>query len=279
MKEKSAATLQLDRRRFLEISCLGVGGALASGVICSAMAQSRNAMGADDASAPIAAMLVHPNMVLLDLVGPLTVLKILGADIHLVWKQKAPVSTDVGLPVQPTADFSECPKDVDVLFVPGGTVGTTQCMDDAQVMDFLADRGERARYVTSVCTGSLTLAAAGLLQGYKATSHWALIDFLPLMGAEISRERVVYDRNRITGGGVTAGIDFGLKLAETLADEETARRIQLILEYSPEPPYENGTPEEAGPERLAIARARRKGMDANAFEAAKRAGKRLGIRS
>jgi cyclohexyl-isocyanide hydratase len=191
-------------------------------------------------------MLVHPDMVLLDLVGPQTVLSIAMADIHLVWKNLDPVATDVGLPVSANATFATCPADLDVLFVPGGLKGSVALTQDKEVLAFLADRGARARYVTSVCTGSLLLGAAGLLNGYRATSHWYVRDILPLMGAIADPGRVVIDRNRITGGGVTAGLDFGLTLAAALRGDDYARRIQLLLEYAPKPPFDAGEPESAG---------------------------------
>ncbi|OJH33824.1 hypothetical protein BON30_46760 [Cystobacter ferrugineus] len=222
-------------------------------------------------------MLVYPKMVLLDLVGPLTVMNLLPAEVHLVWKDKSPVSTDVGLPVTASTTFAECPENLDVLLVPGGISGTVQCMNDLEVITFLSQRGASTKYVTSVCTGSLVLAAAGLLKGYRATSHWAVADLLPLMGARPARGRVVRDRNRITGGGVTAGLDFGLVLAALLKGEEEARRIQLTLEYSPAPPYRNGTPEEAGPERTAEVKRRRRALDEQARVAAEAARDRLGL--
>ena len=131
--------------------------------------------------------------------------------------------------------------------------------------------------MTSVCTGSLALAAAGLLKGYDATSHWQVASFLPRMGARHVNKRVVIDRNRMTGGGVTAGIDFGLTLAAYLKDEEAARRVQLILEYAPEPPFRNGTPEEAGPERVAAMTGQMPWMDSQVEAAVDAASKRLGV--
>lgn len=228
-------------------------------------------------SRPVVNMLVYPRMVLMDLIGPMTVMNILGAKVNLVWKDKTPVSTDVGIPITATTTLSECPSSPDVLFVPGGIMGTINCMNDSEVCDFIAAQGEMAQYVTSVCTGSLVLAAAGLLNGYKATSHWTVAELLPLMGASNTDERVVKDRNRITGGGVTAGIDFGLTLAALLKSEEDARRVQLILEYDPEPPFSNGTPQQAGPERVAAMRSMRPHMDEMAREASEIAGKRLGL--
>ena len=194
---------------------------------------------------PKIAMLVHPKMVMQDLVGPLTVFNILGCEIHLVWKNLQPVSTEIGIPVSPSTTFADCPRDLDVLFAPGGLAGTIAVMDDPDVLSFFADRGRRARYVTADCTGSLLLGAAGLLRGYKATSHWSVRDQLSLMGATPVRDRVVVDRDRITGGGVTAGIDFGLTLAAILKGQIAAEAAQLIIEYAPAPPFNAGIPETA----------------------------------
>ena len=224
-----------------------------------------------------AAMLVYSGMVLLDLAGPQTVLNVLGAEIHLVGETAAPVSTDVGIPVAPTTTFAGCPRDLDVLFVPGGLMGSVVCMGNQAILDFLVDRAASARFVTSVCTGGLVLGAAGLLRGYQATAHWGVADLLPLMGAVRSHGRVVHDRNRLTGGGVTAGLDFGLTLASLLRGQAEAERVQLILEYAPQPPFHAGTPEEIGPERLAQARSQRTWMDGKARDAALMAAKRLGI--
>lgn len=194
---------------------------------------------------PKIAMLVHPKMVMQDLIGPMTVFNILHSELHLVWKNLEPVSTDLGIPVTPSTTFEDCPKDLDVLFVPGGLAGSIALMDDKEVLDFLADRGERAKFVTSVCTGSLVIGAAGLLQGYKATGHWYIRDHLALLGATPVNERVVVDGNRITGGGVTAGIDFGLTIASILRSELDAKRYQLLIEYAPDPPFNAGLPETA----------------------------------
>jgi cyclohexyl-isocyanide hydratase len=129
-------------------------------------------------------------------------------------------------------------------------------MQDKQVLEFLATQGRAARYVTSVCTGSLLLGAAGLLEGYDAATHWAYMELLPMFGARPVRKRVVIDRNRVTGGGVTAGIDFGLRLAAELSSEAVAKAIQLALEYDPEPPFHCGNPASADPEIVATVRAR-----------------------
>jgi cyclohexyl-isocyanide hydratase len=227
------------------------------------------------ASAVQIAMLIHPEMVLLDLVGPHTVFSLTTADVPLVWRTRDAVMTSTGLPIVPTADFSECPEDLDVLFVPGGLKGSIALMNDDAVLDFLIDRARRAKYVTSVCTGSLVLAAAGLLKGYRATSHWYVRDLLPQMGAIADHGRVVIDRNRVTGGGVTAGLDFGLTLAALLRSADDACRIELVLGYAPAPPFHAGTPEEAGEALTREVLAGRAPMLASAREAAARAAKRL----
>jgi cyclohexyl-isocyanide hydratase len=216
-------------------------------------------------------------MVLLDLVGPQTILNILGSDIHLVAATKDPVSTDVGIPITPTATFAECPLNLDVLFVPGGLMGSIASMRDEATLTFLTDRGSRAKYVTSACTGGLVLGAAGLLRGYRATAHWGVVDLLPILGAIPVHERVVHDRNRLTGGGVTAGLDFGLTLAALLRGVPAAEHAQLIIEYSPHPPFHAGTPSEISPARLAFERRARVYMDADARAAAEAAAKRLGL--
>ena len=190
-------------------------------------------------------MLLYPGLTLLDLIGPQTVFSWF-ANTHLVWKTKDLVYSDTGIGMQPTCTFETCPRDLDILFVPGG-FGQNQLIGDAEVLAFLADRGPKAKYVTSVCSGSLLLGAAGLLKGYKATSHWAARDGLSAFGAIPTDARVVVDRNRITGGGVTAGIDFGLVILAKLRGDDAAKLTQLAMEYDPEPPFLSGSPKTAGP--------------------------------
>lgn len=223
------------------------------------------------------AMLLYPHMILLDMVGPQTILHVLGAEIHLVGETMAPVLTDVGISLAPTITFADCPSELDVLFVPGGLIGSIDCMRNQVVLDFLAEQAKTAKYVTSVCTGGLVLGAAGLLRGYQATAHWGVADLLPIMGAIRIHERVVQDRNRLTGAGATAGLDFGLTLAAVLRGQAEAERVQLVLEYAPQPPFHAGNADELSPERLAEARAERVWMDRQAREAALAAAKRLGI--
>jgi cyclohexyl-isocyanide hydratase len=197
------------------------------------------------------AMLLYPGLTLLDLIGPQTVFSWF-ADIHLVWKTTDPIASDTGIRIHPTHTFESCPRNLDVLFVPGG-FGQPKLMDDPAVLGFLADRAATSKYITSVCSGSLLLGAAGLLKGYKATSHWAARDGLTAFGAEPVDARVVVDRNRITGGGVTAGIDFGLVLLAKLRGDDAAKLTQLAMEYDPEPPFDSGSPKTADPTIVRLA--------------------------
>lgn len=203
------------------------------------------------------AMLVYPEFTALDLVGPLEVFSGLDDyEVKFVWKNTDWVKCDSGLTVKPNIAFDDCPENIAILFVPGGTWGTVQLMQDEEVLAFLRQYGSSAEFVTSVCTGSLLLGAAGLLQGYKATTHWCALDILKELGVDVLPERVVIDRNRITGGGVTAGIDFGLTLVAKLKGDEVAKKIQLILEYDPAPPFKSGTPNSADPELTKTTRKR-----------------------
>lgn len=201
-------------------------------------------------------MLLFPRLTQLDLTGPFEVLSQLSnTQVHLLWKTREPVRSATGMSILPTMTLDECPL-LDVLFVPGGP-GQVELMDDAAVLEFLAKQGGQARYLTSVCTGSLLLGAAGLLKGYRAACHWMAREELALLGAIPVAERVVVDRNRISGGGVTAGIDFGLSLAAILRGETEAKAIQLAMEYNSAPPFRSGSPELAGPELVAALKKRR----------------------
>jgi cyclohexyl-isocyanide hydratase len=198
--------------------------------------------------------LVFPDVTQLDLTGPAQVLsRVPGARVHLAWKTLEPLKTDVGFSLNPTTSFADCPP-LDVLCVPGG-MGVVGQINDAETLAFLRQQGASARYVTSVCNGSLLLGAAGLLQGYRSTCHWMWRHYLTQFGAEPVAARVVRDRNRLSGAGVTSGIDFAFTLATELAGEEAARMIQLGLEYDPQPPLDSGSPEKAGADRVARARA------------------------
>ena len=192
------------------------------------------------------AFLLFPGITQLDLTGPVQFLSRLpGARVDLVWDSLDPVPTDAGFSIMPTATFAQVPR-ADVLCVPGG-MGVAGVIDHAPALNWVRQIGAEAEWVTSVCTGALILGAAGLLQGYRATTHWAWHDLLALFGAEPVQARTVFDRNRVTGGGVTAGIDFALALMGRIAGEDHARAVQLGLEYDPAPPFDAGSPAKAGP--------------------------------
>jgi cyclohexyl-isocyanide hydratase len=199
--------------------------------------------------------LLFPRLTQLDLTGPYEIFhRVPGATVHLAWKDLAPVRTEAGFGILPTVTLADCPP-VDVLVVPGG-FGQVELMQDAAVLSFLRRQAEHARWVTAVCTGSLLLGAAGLLRGHRATTHWAYVELLAKFGATHAPGRVVRDRNRITAGGVTAGIDFGLAVVAELVDEATARKIQLAVEYDPAPPFDAGRPERSDPRHVAEIRSR-----------------------
>jgi len=189
-------------------------------------------------------MLLFENATQLDLTSAYEVFaRMPGARVSLLANTLEPVRTEWGLKITPDLSWTTAPA-FDVICVPGGW-GVNALLSDDALLDFLATQGETARYVTSVCTGALLLGAAGLLRGYRATTHWMSLDLLPLFGATPVAERVVRDRNRITGGGVTAGIDFALVLAAELFGESEAQRIQLAIEYDPHPPFNSGSPRTA----------------------------------
>src|SRR6204780_2896629 len=174
-------------------------------------------------------LVIFPKVTQLDLTGPVQVFSsVPGAQVHLIWKRLQPVSSTCVLTLTPTTTFADCPQP-DVICVPGG-VGTDDMVNDEEMLDFLRRQAAGAKYITSVCTGSLVLGAAGLLRGFRAATHWSAMDYLEKFGAVPTKTRVCVDRNRITGGGVTAGIDFALTLVSLLVDRKTAEMIQLGLE-------------------------------------------------
>jgi len=202
-------------------------------------------------------LLLFPRLTQLDMTGPFEVFsRIPGNTVHLLWKSREPVTADSGLAMLPTATFADCPP-LDVICVPGGP-GVLALMEDAEVLAFLRRTAATARYVTSVCTGSLVLGAAGLLKGRRATSHWMSRDFLREFGAEPVDARVVVDGNVYTGGGVTAGIDFALMIAAELRGADVAQEIQLAIEYDPKPPFDAGSPGTADKDLVARVTARSK---------------------
>jgi cyclohexyl-isocyanide hydratase len=220
-------------------------------------------------------LVIFPRVTQLDLTGPVQVFSsVPGAKLHLIWKRIEPVASDSVLTLTPTTTFADCPQ-LDVICVPGGA-GTDDMVNDQEMLDFLRNQAKGAKYITSVCTGSLVLGAAGLLRGYRAATHWTAMDFLDAFGATPTRTRVCVDRNRITGGGVTAGIDFALTLVSIMVDRQTAEAIQLRLEYNPAPPFNSGSPDTAPPEILALIQERIAPAQARRAEAIHRAAARLG---
>ncbi len=221
-------------------------------------------------------MVLFPDLTQLDLTGPYEVFaRTPGAEVHLLASSPEPVRSEWGLAIVPDSTFEDAPG-LDVLFVPGGP-GVGPAMEDEEVLGFLARREPEAGYVTSVCTGSLLLGAAGLLQGYRAATHWMYMDLLGLLGAEPVFERVVRDRDRITGGGVTAGIDFGLAVSAEIAGEESAKEIQLMMEYDPAPPFGSGSPESAERDLVERVTAARGPVKEKRAEVVRRARAKLGL--
>jgi cyclohexyl-isocyanide hydratase len=195
----------------------------------------------------IAGMVIFPGLTQLDLTGPYEVfIRLPGMKVLLIAESMEGVKSDHGLLLTPDATFDDAPQ-ADILFVPGGN-GVFNAMQHKKLLHFLQQQAKQAKYVTSVCTGSLVLGAAGLLSGYKATTHWLSINLLKLFNVEVQEQRVVVDRNRITGGGVTAGIDFGFYVAAALYGEHVAKEVQLMMEYNPAPPFNAGSPKTADPE-------------------------------
>jgi cyclohexyl-isocyanide hydratase len=226
-------------------------------------------------SAPLQiGLVIFPKVTQLDLTGPVQVFSsVPGAKVHLIWKRIEPVASDSVLTLTPTTTFADCPQ-LDVVCVPGG-LGTDDMVNDEEMLAFLCRQAKAAKYITSVCTGSLVLGAAGLLRGYRAATHWTAMEFLKEFGATPTNTRVCIDRNRVTGGGVTAGIDFALTLVALLADRRTAEAIQLRIEYNPAPPFNAGSPETAPAEIVAMIRERIAPSQARRGEMIKRAAKRL----
>jgi cyclohexyl-isocyanide hydratase len=187
---------------------------------------------------------IFPQLTQLDFTGPLQVLaRLPQSAMHIIAKSATPVPSDCGLSLVPTHTFANCPN-LDLICIPGG-FGVCEVIGDKETIDFVRQQARDAKYVTSVCTGAFVLGAAGLLQGRRATTHWAYTDLLPLVGATHEKARVVKDGGIITAGGVTSGIDFGLTIAAEVAGESRAQAIQLSIEYDPAPPFNAGHPDRA----------------------------------
>ena len=221
-------------------------------------------------------MLLFPRMTQLDLTGPYEVLaRLPNTKVDLVARTRDPVTTDRGMQIVPTVTYADCPQ-VEVIMVPGGP-GQQDLMEDEETLGFLRTQAAGAKYVTSVCTGSLVLGAAGLLKGRRATSHWNALEHLTLLGAIPVSEKVVVDGTIVTGAGVTSGIDFALQLAAILEGEQVAREIQLGIEYDPAPPFDSGSPNTAPTDMVETVRSRGAQLSQKRAVTAARVGRRLGV--
>ena len=280
----------MNRREFTVAGLGTIAAALAAPAVSAASASAAGAAaeagrsrqaGAD--ARPHIAFLLYEGMTALDLIGPAAVLANGNFRVDYVWRDMNPVVTestaDKRLALLPTATFADI-RETDVLCVPGTSNPYVQ-IERKDVVEWVALAGAGASWVTSVCTGSFILGAAGLLNGYKATSHWSLVDELAWFGAVPTPERVVRDRNRVTGAGITSGIDFGLLLYSLLRDEDAAKAKQLLLEYDPRPPFTSGSPETAAPGLVAAVRkgyaARLQEVAPRARQSLEEAAKRLGV--
>jgi cyclohexyl-isocyanide hydratase len=257
----------MDRRAFTQAALAGVAAAGAR----PAAAQT----GGFQAGAPAGGepfrigMIVFERMTNLDFVGPHDLLaRVPQAQIYTLGKTLKPMLSDARTIIVADTLLKDAPE-LDMIFI-GGGAGTTTLMEDKEVLDWLRERAPRAKWITSVCTGALVLGAAGLLRGYKAATHWTAMDILPILGAIPVHERVVVDRNRISGGGVTAGIDFGLVTIAQLWGQELAETIQLGNEYDPQPPFQSGNPRTASKAALANVHRMMDNMTRVRGEAAKR---------
>jgi cyclohexyl-isocyanide hydratase len=220
-------------------------------------------------------ILVFPKVQQLDLTGPFEVFSSWPeARVDLVWKTTEPLISSTGLWLRPTVGFKDTPQ-FDAICVPGGR-GVNELLLDEEVLEFLRAQAVAANFVTSVCTGALILGAAGLLLGKRATTHWSCVDLLPVFGAIPVHERVVFDGRLVTGGGVTAGIDFALALVGELAGAEAAMAIELQLEYAPKPPFAAGDPSRAPPAVVEAVREQGRELRADRERLVTEAARRLG---
>lgn len=247
------------RRGFLRL-LTAVGGLAATGLGSNSQASETEADAHEKAMASLkpgsenVVILLYPGFTAIDAIAPEYILSTMsGAKVRFVAKTKAAVTCETGYEVTPNLAFDECPESPDLFLVPGGTAGTLAAMKDSETMDFIRKHGASARLTGSVCTGSLLLGAAGLLSGYEATSHWQTLELLPLCGAKVSEKRVVFDRDRVTGAGVTAGLDLALELVKRYRGDFYAKGVQLLAQYDPQPPFPGaGDPAKADADVVAL---------------------------
>ncbi|PJZ75900.1 DJ-1/PfpI family protein [Leptospira neocaledonica] len=203
-------------------------------------------------------LLIFPDITPLDFVGPYEVFsRMKNSKVYVIAETKEPISSERGLFILPDTGLDEN-INLDLVLVPGG-LGVNRLMENEKILNWLREKSKTSKYISSVCTGALVLASAGLLNGYKATTHWLSLDVLKLFPKiDVKEDRVVIDRNRITGGGVTAGIDFALQVVAEIQGQKAAEEIQLMIEYNPEPPFLSGHPKNANPDLVLETRSSRK---------------------
>jgi len=222
----------------------------------------------------LVSMILFDRMTQLDLTAPFEVFsRMPDTTVELVARSRDAVVAEGGLAIVPQATFDDA-QPADLLFVPGG-LGVNNAMLDDRLIGFVRKQAEHAQWITAVCTGALVLGAAGLLRGYDAATHWAAMEYLPRFGARPVEKRVVRDRNRITAGGVTSGIDFALTVAAELHGEQVAKAIQLGIEYDPQPPFDSGSPRVADEMTVAIVRRRLEKMAVTRRDAVEAAAARM----
>lgn len=236
----------ISRRSFLQSLAL-LGGIGSIQMLAAAAEASKEAQRQEDPHAQIAhgaekiVILIYPGFTAIDAIGPEYILSgMMGASVQFIAKDKSPIACETRFKVIPDLDFSECPEEPDLILVPGATEGLLKAIDDSETLGFLRERGTKAKMIGSVCTGSILLGAAGLLNGYEATSHWQTMSLLPLVGAKPKNERVVIDRNRITGAGVTAGLDLAFQLVQRYRGDFYAKGMQLLAQYDPQEIFPGG---------------------------------------
>ena len=246
----------MDRRTFTKSIPLALAAAAAIGQVPTAAAATADAgiRKNDEVKPCTLGMFVFAGQTTLDFVGSHAILsRPPSAKVFILGKTLDPMPDDSGNRVLADTLYHDAPE-LDLLFIGGGP-GTEQMMQDPDILAFFRERAPRAKFITSVCTGALVLGSAGLLRGYKAATHWTTMDILPILGAIPVHERVVVDRNRITGGGVTAGIDFGLTVVSRIWGREMAETIQLANEYDPHPPFNAGSPLTASAKSVSMVKA------------------------
>ena len=251
------------RRRFLQAllavgaagSCIGNSGRLLAGSTTvvrkdeASSVHSQLKMGNEEIL-----ILIYPGFTAIDAIGPEYILSgMMGASVRLVAKTAKPLKSESGIEFVPHLTFADCSRKPTLFIVPGGVAGTIAAIEDPATLRFIREVGGASKIAGSVCTGSLLLGSAGLLQGYAATSHWQTLDLLRMVGAEPKNERVVFDRNRVTGAGVTAGLDFALELVKYFRGDFYAKGMQLLAQYDPQPPFPGGgNPMTADPSVVAL---------------------------